>query len=161
MTVWVEMKKHFEVRSLEWFNGIYLLLWSAYVLLHPGMMTSSSFNVFNGLLDIARQEVWGLIGFTSAMVRLGALWINGRWSLTPLFRVATSFMSVFVWFWVSVGLYRSGVEQTGLVLYPGLMCSDMFSAFRAASDAYEAEAMRRLEAKLESSNVRRIASRRG
>lgn len=154
-TVWIELRKHFAARSLEWFNGFYLACWGAYVILHPHMMTTNPTRaVFEGLLEISPQEVWGLGAFIVGAIRLVALYINGRWHLTPLIRVATSFMSVAVWFWISVGLVRSGLPQTGLVIYPGLMLADMFSASRAASDAYEAEATRRMEAQLEkSSNV--------
>ena len=150
MTTWIEMKRHFEVRSLEWFNGLYLFLWGAYVILHPGMM---DLIVYRGLTDLAGQEWWGLTAFTIGGIRIGALWVNGRWGLTPIIRVVTSFLSVFVWFWICVGLYRSGLPQTGLVIYPGLVAADMFSAFRAASDAYEAEAIRRIRNLTEQSNV--------
>lgn len=159
MTVWVDMKKHFEARSLEWFIGFYLQMWGAYVLLHPGMFAGPGKAVFGGLLDVASQEQWGFGAFVAGSTRVVALFINGRWGLTPIIRVATSFMSVFVWFWVCVGLYRSGIPQTGLIVYPGFVLADMFSAFRAASDAYEAEAMRRLKELTEAPNVASIRGR--
>lgn len=156
MTIWVEVRNHLEVRMPEWLNAFYLTLWGAYVILHPGMMGRNV--LFSGLLDLAPQEVWGLAALIVGGVRVGALWINGRWHITPIIRVVTSFVSVFVWFWICVGLYRSGEPQTGLVIYPGLMIADMLSAFRAASDAYEAEAVRRLKILSESSNVASIRS---
>lgn len=160
MTTWVGLRKHFDARSLEWFIGIYLCAWGAYVILHPGMFTQSGAGrVFSGLLDLGPQEVWGFGAFVVGGIRLTALFINGTWGLTPLIRVATSFLSVFVWFWVCVGLYRSGMPQTGLIVYPGFVLADMFSAFRAASDAYEAEAMRRLKDLAEGPNVASIGRR--
>lgn len=145
MSLFIELKKHFPARALEWFCGILLLSWGFYVLLHPGMFQGSSSLIFSGLDMIASQELWGLAAFSLGFLRLIALYINGQWTRTPLIRVCVSFASVFMWFWITVGLYKSGIDQTGLAIYPWLVVADMYSAFRAASDAYEAEAQRRLD----------------
>lgn len=142
MTAWIETKRHFEARSLEWVVGMMLTAWGAYVILHPGLFDSQPY--FYGMMTIFPQEYWGLSAFVAGSVRLTALFINGRWGLTPIIRVFTSFMSIFVWFWVSIGLYRTGIPAPGLVIYPGFVIADMVSAFRAMGDAYEAETMRRL-----------------
>ncbi len=159
MTMWVDLKRHFEARAIEWFNGLFLLAWGAYVILHPGLFNGPTFPVWTGLLQIATQEVWGLVAFVVGVIRTVALFINGQWGLTPLIRVVTSFMSVFVWFWVAVALIRSGIPNTGIVVYSGLMFADMYSAFRAASDAYEAEAMKRLKLLSEQPNVHTLGNR--
>jgi hypothetical protein len=152
------MRKHFDARSLEWFMGIYLIFWGAYVLLHPGMFQGNV--IFHGFLKLFPQEFWGLGAFAVGGIRLVALFINGQWELTPVIRVVTSFLSVFVWFWVCVGLIGANEPQTGLIIYPGFVLADMFSAFRAASDAYEAEAMKRLKQLSEKPNVANITGRR-
>ena len=144
-TMWIELKRHFEARASEWISAFILMAWGAYVILHPGLFSASTDLVWHSHLSLATQEVWGFGAFTAGGIRLTALFINGRWGLTPLIRVATSFLSVFVWFWVAVGLFRAGIANTGIVVYTGLMLADMYSAFRAASDAYEAEAMKRLQ----------------
>ena len=150
MTIWVDLKEHFAARALEWFNAIYLTLWGAYVILHPGLFYGPTKAVWTGLINLGiNQEVWGFCAFVAGSVRVVALFINGRWGLTPIVRVATSFLSVFVWFMVSVGLYRSGISNPSIILYPGLMFADMYSAFRAAGDAYEAEANKRLRQRSE------------
>lgn len=145
MTMWLDLKKHFEARAIEWFNALYLAAWGAYLILHPGIFTGPAREGWAGLMSIAAQETWGFGAFCFGSIRVVALFINGQWGLTPLIRVATSFTSVFVWFWVLVGLVKTGIPHTGIVLYGGLMLADMYSAFRAAADAYEAEAMKRLE----------------
>lgn len=161
MTMWLDLKQHFEARSLEWASAFILLAWGAYVILHPAMFLGETHAVWVTHLALADQEVWGIGAFSAGFIRVTALFINGRWGLTPLIRVATSFLSVFVWFWVAVGLFLADFANTGVVVYTGLMLADMYSAFRAASDAYEAEAMKRLQELSEKapSNVRRIGSR--
>lgn len=153
MTMWLDLKLHFEARATEWFNGFILASWGAYLILHPDLFHGPTGPVWVGLLGLAGQEVWGLGAFTAGMIRLVALFINGKWGITPVIRVATSFLSVFVWFWVAVGLMKAGFANTGIVVYGWLMVSDMHSAFRAASDAYEAEAMKRLKMLSEQPNV--------
>lgn len=157
-SMWIQMKRHFQIRISEWFNACLLMAWGAFLILVPNVFDGPASVVFTGMADFARQEVWGFAAFVVGTIRMVALFINGRWGLTPIIRVITSFLSVFVWFWVCVGLSRAGFPQTGMVVYPGLMLLDMYSAFRAASDAYEVEANRRLEEKLleGSSSVHRL-----
>lgn len=157
MSAWIEMKRHFEARALEWFNGLYLWSWGTYVTVHPGMFIA---NGKFGLTDIMPQEDWGLMAFGGGMTRLMALIVNGRWGLTPIIRVAMSFLSMFCWFWIWIGILKTGTSP-GVVMFPGLMLADAFSMYRAASDAFEAEATRRLKALQDQdlSNVRTLASR--
>lgn len=159
MTMWLNLKRHFEARAIEWFNSFYLTAWGAYVILHPNLFQGSTEPTWGGLLHLAPQEVWGLGAFAAGIIRVVALLINGQWGITPLIRVLTSFMSVFVWFWVVVGLIKSGVPNTGIVVYCGLLLADMYSSFRAASDAYEAEAMKRLKMLSEQPNVHTLGNR--
>lgn len=160
MTMWVDLKKHFETRALEWFNSFYLMAWGAYLILHPDLFHGPVAAVWSGLDDLMPQAYWGFGAFVAGTTRSVALFINGKWGLTPLIRVATSVLSVGIWFSVDVGLIRSGVPNTSFILFSGLMFSDMYSAFRAASDAYEAEAMKRLEQLSRgSANVASIGSR--
>lgn len=159
MTMWLDLKRHFEARAIEWWNGFILLAWGAYVILHPGLFQGPTGPTWTGLLMIADQEVWGFSAFVIGSIRVVALFINGKWGVTPLIRVLTSFMSVFVWFWIAVGLIKSGIPNTGIVVYSWLMVADMYSAYRAASDAYEAEAMKRLNLLSEQPNVHAIGNR--
>jgi hypothetical protein len=160
MTMWLDLKRHFEARAVEWCSAFILAAWGADLILHPGLFTGITAPVWQAHLVLADQEVWGFGAFTAGGIRVVALFINGRWGLTPLIRVATSFLSVFVWFWVAVGLFLAGFANTGVVVYTGLMLADMYSAFRAASDAYEAEAMKRLQ-ELSEQGPGNVASIRG
>lgn len=161
--MWIQLKSHFSVRALEWFNAVTLFSWGSYVSLHPGMFNDpSKGTVYDGLKIIMSQEAWGFTATMLAVIQLGSLFINGRWGLTPWIRAATSFLSVGAWFFVSAGIYLAG-PNTGLAVYPVLMLAGAYSAFRAASDAAEASFNKKLAAELakrglgEPSNVRPFA----
>jgi hypothetical protein len=163
--MWIQMRQHFAVRSLEWFNAVTLFSWGAYVSLHPGLFTADGKQaLYHGLLRIMSQESWGFSATIVAMVQLVSLFINGQWGLTPWIRAATSFLSVGAWFFVSAGIYLAG-SNTGLAVYPVLMLAGAYSAFRAASDAAEATFNRKLAAELakrglgDAGNVRAFARR--
>lgn len=153
------MKRHFEARSLEWFGGLWLTAWGAYVILTPSLFDAQY--SYHAMTYFMPQEVWGFFAFTGGLIRVVALFINGRWGITPMIRVATSFISVFLWFSITAGIYLSGMPSTGFILYPGLMLADMFCAYRAAGDGYEASVMKRLEKLAESPNVHRLTGRTG
>lgn len=138
----VEMKKHFNARIMEWWSASLAVIWGAYALTHPGMFDRNP--AFHAMLLIAPQHMWGLITMTIGMVRMMALTINGFYHRTPLARLITSIMCVFVWFWVTTGLVLSRVPNPGVVVYFWHLLGDMYSAFRCASDTYEAEAQKRL-----------------
>lgn len=165
--MWIQMKSHFAVRSLEWFNAITLFSWGSYVSLHPGLFTGPGKDVlYSGLLSIMGQESWGFSATCVASVQLFSLFVNGRWGLTPWLRAATSILSVGAWFFVSAGIYLAG-SNTGLSIYPALMLAGAYSAFRAASDAAEASFNRKLASELakrglgDPSNVSILARGRG
>lgn len=146
--MWIQLKHHFAVRSLEWFNSVALFSWGAYVSLHPGMFNDpDKGTIYDGLQVIMSQKMWGFSATMLAVIQLVSLFINGRWGLTPWIRAATSFLSVGAWFFVSAGIYLAG-PNTGLAIYPVLMLAGAYSAFRAASDAAEATFNKKLAAEL-------------
>lgn len=127
--------KHFAARALEWLNAGLLTAWGAYVILHPGMFADPRLAVlWAGLLAMASQETWGMVAFATGFARLAALYVNGRHTRTPLVRLVASFFSAFVWTQVVLGMANSGVPNTGLVIYTGLILADIYSAFRASAD---------------------------
>lgn len=163
--MWIQLRKHFAVRSLEWFNSLTLFSWGGYVSLHPGLFTQDNRTVlYQGLLRIMPQEAWGFTATIVALVQLFSLFINGRWGLTPWLRAASSILSVGAWFFVSAGIWMAG-SNTGLAVYPALMLAGAYSAFRAASDAAEASFNKKLADALakrglgEPSNVTAFARR--
>lgn len=128
--------KHLQARFAEWFNAFAMMWWGAYVILHPGMFSDPRlYALWTGLLAVASQQTWGLIAFTVGAVRLGALYVNGRRKVTPSIRLATSFVSAFIWTQIVLGMWNGNTPNTGLVVYPMLILADIYSAFRAGADA--------------------------
>jgi hypothetical protein len=88
----VEMKRHFEVRAIEWWSASCLAAWGSIVLLLPGLFVQPEVPTL--LLihdDWAPQPVWGMFAFMMGIGRLGALGINGFWFRTPQIRLVASF----------------------------------------------------------------------
>lgn len=143
----VSLKQHFPARLPEWWMSSMLVLWGGYVVLHPGIFTASaSRQMFSGMVAMAGDfdpaGLWGLSAVVIGMIRACALFINGAYTRTPMIRLFMSFLSAFIWTQVSIGLWKSGVENTGVVVYAGLVMMDIVSAYRAATDMVFAEKVR-------------------
>lgn len=162
----VEMKKHFQLRAIEWYSAAVMTSWGFWVLLFPSMFSQNP--AANNLLAFAPQQVWGLVALGAGITRLGALFINGIWHRTPAIRWLTSMLSILIWFLVTAAFATSSIISMGTVMYGWCVIADMYSAFRSASDYIEAEAQRKLKdmslatiptGPKEDDNVRRIHSR--
>lgn len=136
----LELKKHFPPRAIEWLIGVILVSWGITVILTPGLFTQN--HAYLGLLAMAPQERWGLYALGVGLVRVLALFINGSWTRTPVIRLVCSFFSAFVWTQVFLGLLNSPVPTTAFAIFPWFIASDIYSAFRAGSDAYVAKMVR-------------------
>jgi hypothetical protein len=88
------------------------------------------------------SAVWGLLTVFLGLIRGAALFINGAYTRTPLIRLIMSFASAFVWTQICIGLVKSGVPNTGIIVYGGLVVMDIVSAYRAANDTVYAEKLR-------------------
>lgn len=161
------LKKHFPARVTEWLNGGMLLSWGIYVVLHPDLWTNSATKEI--FAEMARVTwgthyppfaLWGLSAIAVGGTRLFALFINGAYSRTPAIRLCTSFASAFVWTQVVVSLMRTGVPNTGIIVYSWLVFADILSAYRAGIDVAVAERQRCLDMELGSgvSNVHSLAA---
>lgn len=143
----VSLKQHFPARWPEWFMSGMALSWGTYVFLHPELFTNpATGTLFAGLRVMAGNfppaALWGLVLVVLGLVRGSALFINGAYTRTPMIRLAMSFASAFIWTQVSIGFMKSGVPNTGLIVYAGLVVMDMMSAWRAATDTVFAEKVR-------------------
>lgn len=137
-----ELKKHFQLRAIEWWSAGLMASWGAIVTLVPTMFVENP--AFEGLLFFAPQYVWGFVALVAGLSRLGALIVNGFWCRTPAVRWFTSMVSCLIWFLITAALINAPVPNPGVVVYGWHMIADIYSAFRSASDAVEAAAQRRL-----------------
>ncbi len=155
------INKHFPARALEWFGGFTLLAWGSYVYTHPTLFSDPRTSaLFKGMTDIAwfypPNVSWGMTAVLIGIGRLIALFINGsRPVATPRVRLAASFASAFVWTQVLVGLLKSDVANTGLVVYTALICADIYSAFRATRDVVASSRDHKINKSARGNNVQR------
>lgn len=162
----VEMKRHFQLRAIEWWSAGAMTTWGSMVLLFPGMFEQNP--ACHALLALAPQHVWGLVSLTAGLIRLAALFINGLWYRTPAVRWLTAMISIFIWFSITAAFVSSPIINTGVAVYGWHIIADMYSAYRAASDFIQAEAQRRMKTmsaiyapdeKGAGSNVHRLSAR--
>lgn len=140
-----ELRKHFPARVPEWVNACTLLAWGAYVILHPELFERDAFAAFHDLVwfDVEPASFWGLMALSVGWVRLGALFINGAYSRTPLVRLLASLVSAFVWSQIVIGFWLNEMASTALVMYSSAVVIDLISAYRASCDVAIAEGTRR------------------
>jgi len=144
-----ELRKHWPARKTEWIMAGFLLAWGVYTLMHPEVFTNDGTRLPTAYMvsmvaPISSYPalVWGGGAALIAAARLIALLINGSWTRTPLIRTVMAMLSIFVITQIWIGLFKSGVPNWGVVVYPFLAGTDTLSAFRAAVDVVHAEAER-------------------
>lgn len=139
----VEMRKHFQLRAIEWWSAGTLTSWGSMVLLFPTMFADNP--ACHALLGFAPQPVWGLGALFAGTLRLMALFINGMWYRTPAIRWLTTMISIFIWFCITAAFTSSPVINMGIVIYGWHIIADLYSAYRSATDFIEAEAQRQIK----------------
>lgn len=133
------VQDHFPARSGEWFLSFMLVDWGLRLLRHDVMFENRP--AMAQFASIASEDVWGGVALAIGLLRIFCLAINGtfphtwygRWS--PHIRCAMSFLSVGCWVMIALGIAKSGVNSTGLSVYPYMAAFDIFNAFRASQDA--------------------------
>lgn len=143
----LSLKQHFPARWPEWFMAGMSVVWGAYLSLHPELFTQDATRtVLSGLKAMAGPfepaALWGLTTVLLGVIRAAALFVNGAYTRTPFIRLIMSFASAFVWTQICIGLMKSGVPNTGIIVYGGLVVLDIVSAYRATTDTVYAEKMR-------------------
>lgn len=130
---------HFPARRSEWVLASIMLVWG-WILIGPADTFSQS-KAWAQMAAIMPESSWGIFAIWVGTFRLAALIINGtfsgtwygRWS--PHVRALASFLSCFLWFQISFGLWASDAATTGLAVYPGLFVLDAMNIVAALKDA--------------------------
>lgn len=146
------LRQHWPARKLEWLMAGLMIAWGWYVLLHPDLFTNpETASLLAGLADVSAPFTaypalaWGGACFLVGLTRGIALFVNGAYTRTPLIRLIASFASMFIVTQIIIGLWKSGVPNTGLVVYPWFVIADLLSAYQAAVDVVHAEKQREVE----------------
>lgn len=130
-------REHFYARANEWFMAAMTLGLAVAMMLQPDLFSSNP--VFIVLGSWAPQDGWeaGLLGV--ALMRFGALVINGAWRRTPHLRGLSAFLTMFLWWLLSVSAFQSETSNLGVAIYPLFLFADGFNVFRAMGDAGAAD----------------------
>lgn len=130
---------HFPARRSEWVLAGIMVAWG-WILLKPSELFAGN-PAWAQMAAMMDEATWGWLAIGIGTFRLLALIINGtfartwygRWS--PHVRAAASFLSCFLWFQISFGLWASDAATTGLAVYPGLLVLDAMNIVAASKDA--------------------------
>jgi hypothetical protein len=142
---------HFPVRVPEWIMT-YALFGLGWVFwLHPDTFDKSA--SFTEMARWADERTWALVCMFAALVRLGALVVNGtfkdRFPYSPHLRGLASLGACTFWGQVTLGVvvsaYNSDGVWTGFVIYSAAMLTDMWNLFRSWADIGSAKAARMRE----------------
>lgn len=129
----VRFNSHIHLRLGEWLASAILGSIGLMLIAFPTMFASNV--VFGALASTFNQETWALAFTIVGFSRLVALYVNGRKSITPYIRMGMAFISCFIWYQFALGLALSGIPNTGLAVYPWLLCLDIYNVFRSSADA--------------------------
>lgn len=149
MMVLHALRQHWPARKIEWLMSGLAACWGSYILAFPEVFDQpATATLLRPMVDMVEwigdpATIWGGGALAMGLIRAVALFINGAYVRTPLFRAIAAFGTMFIFTQVSIAFYRTGVPNFGLVVYPWLVVADLLSAFRAAQDAVLAEAQRR------------------
>ena len=159
------LRQHWPARKMEWLMSGVMIAWGWYVLMHPAMFYDPATKaLFGGMAAISAPIteypalLWGGSAFVVGLARGIALFVNGAWTRTPLVRVVASFISMFIFTQIVIGLWQSGVPNTGLVVYPWFVVADLLSAYRAAVDVVHAEKQREVQKETRRATSRTVAA---
>lgn len=133
------VQSHFPARAGEWALAAMLIDWGCRLLRHDIIFDNAP--AFRQMASIFAENTWGWIAVTVGFLRIVSLIVNGtfphtwygRWS--PHVRCAMSFLSVGCWSLIALGIAKSGINSTGLSIYPYLAAFDIWNAYRASQDA--------------------------
>lgn len=132
-----KLHHQFPHRVVEWGLSYILISWGAILLLTPGAFDAAQHGAYVGWRNLASQPVWGFGAFFVGVLRLTCLYINGAHTKSPILRAAAGFLSMFLWFWATVGIMRTeDFLTTALAVYPWLMAGDGYAVYAAGGDAY-------------------------
>lgn len=132
----VRFGTHFQIRLGEWLASIILCSVGVLLATAPTMFDRNPI-YFHGMTNFALQPTWATLFLTCGIVRIVALYVNGRKPITPYIRMAFAFVSCFVWYQTCISLFASGVPGLGWAVFPWLTALDMYNVFRSSADARE------------------------
>jgi hypothetical protein len=134
----ISLHEHFKIRITDWLVSAILLSWGfALFAVRPevwALPTFSGLRMWN-----TSQQFWATLTTCVALIRIGSLFVNGAVRRSPHLRGFGAFLSVFVWFQLSLGIMFGDMVGPAVAIFPWLMLADIFNVYRAAGDARGAD----------------------
>jgi hypothetical protein len=131
-------------RLVEYQHACMMGAWGLW-LLNPSWDTFAN-PTYAMLAAIAPEQIWGVFSICIAVIRVGALIINGRYCRTPLFRFACSMLGV-IWWLVLIWLFYlvpQANPAAGYAFYPIFVTFELISCWRSLADAFHENSFRPL-----------------
>lgn len=126
------IRQHLLGRASEWALAVMIFNWGI-ILNFVGPIFDRP--IFADLAANISQESWSIVCMVLGGGRIIVLIINGAWRGSPHLRGGLAFLSMFFWFEISLGLFKTGIPTTGLAIYPVLFFLDLANVLRAADEA--------------------------
>ncbi len=125
-------------RSGEWLCAGIMATWGAAQAIDGGTLCRPVPAALFGFG--AAQELWAWMFGGVGLIRLAALYINGRWPRTPMIRMACAGLGFvswcqLVWLFAQGGTPAQGVPATGAGIYAVLALAELHAIYAAAHDA--------------------------
>lgn len=133
-----------QTRSVEWLLASMMVAWGVGLMLPGDTMSLPQYRLLGA---IAPEYVWAAWSVSIGGIRVLALYINGSWRRTPLFRVAGASLGM-IWWLVLGFLFKaaadgSGAISAGLLWFPVFIFFEGYSIVRGARDSYHTGALQR------------------
>ncbi len=126
-------------RRTEWVFAACTLGWGLVLFAPGGSFEAPSYSV---MAAWAPENVWAIGCTILGSIRLGVLFVNGRWARCCHVRAVTAGLTCFLWASVWLGLVLSVTNAPGLAIYFVFLVTDMFTVYEAMGDAREADEAR-------------------
>ncbi len=120
-------------RAMEWQGAAAVAVFALILMLGPVFDTGSQWARF---AEWGTEREWGAWIGLVAIIRFGALIINGKNRRTPALRAVTALLGAGLWAFVSMLFFIPGETlTTGVGIYAVFAISNLVSAWNAARDA--------------------------
>lgn len=124
-------------RSIEWLSALMMIGW-AIVLAQPGNIFTFSPMFGDFVRDQFTETRLALIFGCVGVGRAIALYVNGRWPKSPIFRMIGSGIGSLLWGQIAtiqaISIFYTGNWTTGIVMYGLLSLAEIACVYRAAFD---------------------------
>ncbi|TYC93057.1 hypothetical protein [Novosphingobium sp. BW1] len=130
--IYLRWPDHFPVRATEWLLASMKTSWGLILLMHVGAFNNQ---FMSAMRQIGNESAWGWIAFIAGAAHLTSLYVNGTRRRSPHLRAFCSGVGTLFWFQVCLGIFATGLPNTGWAIYPWLFVFSTRNMLVAIRDA--------------------------